>query len=57
MSVNYRVVLGFDVIATDVANAEKEVSELVKAANSLEDLKEDLAGLKVVEMPNGSKGN
>lgn len=56
MSVNYRVVLGFDVIAVSVSEAEVSVSNLIKAANSLEDLKEDLVGLKVVETPDGSKG-
>lgn len=57
MATKYRVILGFDVFAVDVSTAEKEVSELIAAADSLEELKEDLVGLKVVEMANGSQGN
>lgn len=53
MSVNYRVILGFDVIAVSVLEAEESVSNLIKAANSISDLKEDLVGLRVVELPNG----
>lgn len=55
MSVKYRVILGFDVIATDVADAEKEVAEMIKAADSLEDLKEELVGFRVMEMADGVK--
>ena len=44
----YRVIIGFDVIATDVLDAEAEVSKLIQDATNLGDLKEDMCGLKVV---------
>lgn len=43
----YRVVLGFEVIATDVSDAENEITKLIRDASGLTDLKEDLFGLKI----------
>lgn len=46
----YKAILGFSIIAIDVSTAEKELSAMVAAAKSLEDLKPDLFGLKIVPM-------
>lgn len=51
----YRVLIGFDVSAVSVIAAETAVSVLIMAAQSLDDLKNDMAGLRVVELENGSK--
>ncbi len=53
----YRVLLGFDISAVNVAAAETTVATLIMAAQSLDDLKTDMVGFKVVELENGSEGN